>query len=133
MTTRIRFFGAAAFEVGTPTGMRIMIDPFLDEHPVSPIKSSDLDTVDLVRVTHGAYDHLGDAAQIAARDGAPLVCGPEVREALTLGGMPADQVLPVAWGMAVDFRGVRGRPVETRHSSPVEPVARAPGAWWTWE
>ena len=38
MNTRIRFFGAAAFEIVTPAGLRIMIDPFLDDNPVSPVK-----------------------------------------------------------------------------------------------
>jgi L-ascorbate metabolism protein UlaG (beta-lactamase superfamily) len=126
MNTRIRFFGAAAFEIVTPAGMRIMIDPFLDDNPASPVKSKDLDRVDLVLVTHGAWDHLGDAAKIAARDGCPIVCGPEVKEALTLGGLPQEQVLQLAWGMAVDFRGLRVRPVETRHTSRV----RLPDGRW---
>ncbi|MBI3973148.1 MAG: metal-dependent hydrolase [Chloroflexi bacterium] len=126
MATRIRFFGAAAFEIVTPQGMRILIDPFLDENPASPVKVRDLERVDLVLVTHGAWDHLGDAAQIAARDGAPIICGPEVKEALTLGGLPPEQVLQLAWGMAVDFRGLRVRPIETRHTS----RARLPDGRW---
>jgi L-ascorbate metabolism protein UlaG (beta-lactamase superfamily) len=126
MTTRIRFFGAAAFEVVTPHGLRVLIDPFLDDNPASPVKSNDLEKVDLVLVTHGAWDHLGDAAKIAARDGAPVVCGPEVKEALTLGGLPPEQVLQLAWGMCVDFRGLRVRPVETRHTS----RARLPDGRW---
>jgi L-ascorbate metabolism protein UlaG (beta-lactamase superfamily) len=126
MATRLRFFGAAAFEIVTPAGLRVLIDPFLDENPASPIKSKDLEKADLILVTHGAWDHLGDAAKLAARDGAPIVCGPEVKEALTLGGLPADQVLQLAWGMCVDFRGLRVRPIETRHTSRV----RLPDGRW---
>jgi L-ascorbate metabolism protein UlaG (beta-lactamase superfamily) len=126
MATHLRFFGAAAFEIVTPQGLRVLIDPFLDENPASPVKVRDLERADLVLVTHGAWDHLGDAATIAARDGAPVVCGPEVKEALTLGGLPPEQVLQLAWGMVVEFRGLRVRPVETRHTSRV----RLPDGRW---
>lgn len=128
MPTEIRFFGAAAFEVVTSKGLRVMIDPFLDENPVSPVKSSELGKVDLVLVTHGAYDHLGDADKIARRDEAPIVCGPEVKEALISRGMPAEQILAVPWALVVDFKGLRIRPIESRHTSRVR---LADGRWAT--
>lgn len=128
METKIRFFGAAAFEVVTSQGLRVMIDPFLDENPVSPVKSADLEKVDLVLVTHGAYDHLGDADKIARRDGAPIVCGPEVKEALISRGMPESQILAVPWALVVSFKCLRIRPVESRHTSRVR---LADGRWAT--
>lgn len=128
MPTQIRFFGAAAFEIVTGNGLRVMIDPFLDENPVSPIRAKDLDKADLVLVTHGAYDHLGDADKIARRDGAPIVCGPEVKEALISRGMPAEQILAVPWALVVEFGGLRIRPVESRHTSRVQ---LADGHWAT--
>lgn len=126
MGTEIRFFGAAAFEIVASNGLRIMIDPFLDESPVSPVRSTDLGKVDLVLVTHGAYDHLGDADKIARRDGAPIICGPEVKEALMSRGMPEKQLLAVPWALAVEFRGLRIRPVESHHTSRVR---LADGRW----
>lgn len=128
MATEIRFFGAAAFEIVTSRGLRVLIDPFLDQNPVSPVKTADLEKVDLVLVTHGAYDHLGDADTIARRDGAPIVCGPEVKEALVSRGMPAEQILAVPWALVVEFRGLRVRPVESRHTSRVR---LADGRWAT--
>lgn len=38
MTTRIRFLGIAAFEITNSAGQVILIDPFLDENPASPVK-----------------------------------------------------------------------------------------------
>jgi L-ascorbate metabolism protein UlaG (beta-lactamase superfamily) len=61
MTTHIRFFGVAAYEIVTSQGQHILIDPFLDDNPGSPIKSEELEQVDLVLVSHAAFDHLGDA------------------------------------------------------------------------
>ncbi len=52
MTVSIRFLGTAAFNIITDEGKRILIDPYLDENPVSPIKVDDLDHLDLLLVTH---------------------------------------------------------------------------------
>ena len=67
MTTQIRFYGVAAYEIITSRGQHILIDPFLDENPGSPIRSRDLDRVDLVLVSHGAFDHLGGPGGTAFR------------------------------------------------------------------
>lgn len=117
MATRIRFFGFAAFEIVTESGTRIVIDPYLDDSAVSPVKSDDLDRVDLVLVTHGAWDHLGDAGKIARKHNAPVICGPEVKAALVSQGVPESLVLSCAWGLEIDFRGTRVRPVESHHTS----------------
>jgi L-ascorbate metabolism protein UlaG (beta-lactamase superfamily) len=128
MATRLRFFGYASFEIVTAAGLRLVIDPYLDASAVSPVRAADLERVDLLLVTHGAWDHLGDSAQIATRWGCPVVCGPEVKEALLSQGVPEEQLLSVAWGIAVDFRGLRIRPVESRHTSR---ALLADGRWST--
>ena len=50
MPITIRFLGTAAFEIVTVDGKRILVDPYLDENPVSPIKVADLDHLDLLLV-----------------------------------------------------------------------------------
>jgi hypothetical protein len=52
--TRIRFFGVAAYELTTSEGKKILVDPFLDENPGSPIRSAELGRVDLVVFSHAA-------------------------------------------------------------------------------
>jgi hypothetical protein len=37
--TRIRFLGVAAYEIVTRSGQHILVDPFLDENPGSPIEA----------------------------------------------------------------------------------------------
>ncbi len=76
--TRLRFFGVAAYELVTPDGKHILIDPFIDDNPGSPVTSGNLEQVDLILVSHAAYDHLGDTEAIARRTGAPVICGGEV-------------------------------------------------------
>ena len=72
MATTIRFFGVAAYEIITGDGRHILMDPFLDENPGSPIRSDELERVDLIIISHAPFDHLGDTEKIARRTGAPL-------------------------------------------------------------
>ena len=118
-TTRIRFFGVAAYEIVTRDGRHILVDPFLDDNPGSPVRSHELERVDLIVVSHAAFDHLGDTAPIAKRTGAPVVCGGEVRAWLAAHGVPADQVRATTWGIKVEVAGVPVQPVECHHWSQI--------------
>jgi L-ascorbate metabolism protein UlaG (beta-lactamase superfamily) len=117
--TRIRFFGVAAYEIVTPGGTHILMDPFLDQNPGSPVRSHELDLVDLVIVSHAAFDHLGDTEAIAKRTGAPVICGGEVKAYLTAKGVPAEQIRATTWGIVVEVAGVRVQPVECHHWSQI--------------
>lgn len=117
MSTKIRFLGIAAFEIITPEGFHILIDPYLDENPASPVKVSGLERVDLILVTHLALDHLGDAAAVQKRFDCPVVCGPEVKVFLSEQGVDASMVRTVPWGGQVNPSGIRVRGVECRHTS----------------
>lgn len=59
---RLTYFGHAAFMLEID-GKRILIDPWLS-NPLSPVKPGDVKDVDLVIVTHGHFDHIGDAAAV---------------------------------------------------------------------
>jgi L-ascorbate metabolism protein UlaG (beta-lactamase superfamily) len=118
-TTRIRFFGVAAYEIVTRAGLRILMDPFLDENPGSPVKSDSFDKVDLVIVIHAAYDHLGDTEAIAKRYGCPVIAGGEVRAYLAAKGVPATQVRATVWGIRVKVAGIEVQPVECHHWSQI--------------
>jgi L-ascorbate metabolism protein UlaG (beta-lactamase superfamily) len=117
--TTIRFFGVAAYEIVTSQGQHILLDPFLDENPGSPIKSHGLDRVDLIIVSHAAVDHLGDTEAIARRTGAPIICGGEVKAYLTAKGLPSTQIRATTWGIAVEVAGIKVQPVECHHWSQI--------------
>ncbi len=119
MGTKIRFFGVAAYEIITNEGKHILVDPYIDENPGSPIKSHELERVDLICVSHAAFDHLGDTETIAGRTGAPVICGGDVKTYLTAKGIPKDQVQATVWGIAVEVAGIKIQPVECHHWSSV--------------
>jgi L-ascorbate metabolism protein UlaG (beta-lactamase superfamily) len=120
MATTIRFFGVAAYEIVTSAGQHILIDPFLDHNSGSPVKSNDLERVDLIIVSHAAFDHLGDTEAIAKRTAAPIICGGEVKAYLMAKRIPADQIRATTWGIAVEVAGIRVQPVECHHWSQIQ-------------
>jgi L-ascorbate metabolism protein UlaG (beta-lactamase superfamily) len=120
MGTRIRYFGVAAYELVTSDGKRILLDPFLDENPGSPIKSDQLERVDLIIVSHAAFDHLGDTEAIARRTSAPVICGGEIKAYLMAKGIPTQQVRATTWSIAVEVAGVKVYPVECHHWSQIK-------------
>lgn len=65
--TKVTWYGHAAFRIDTPSGKVILIDPWIT-NPTNPTGKDDLaklTNVDLILVTHGHFDHVGDSAQIA--------------------------------------------------------------------
>src|SRR5581483_9314475 len=116
MSTRLTYFGAAGFEIVGPTH-RILIDPFLSENPRAPVSPDDLETPDVILVSHAAFDHYGDAAAIAKRTGAPVVSDAAVRAMLIDEGVSPDQVQATTWGIVTEVAGLAVRPVECHHWS----------------
>jgi L-ascorbate metabolism protein UlaG (beta-lactamase superfamily) len=117
--TRIRFHGVAAYEIVTRAGLRILLDPFLDDNPGAPARHDSFDKVDLVVVSHAAVDHMGDTEQIARRYGCPVICGGEVKAYLTAKGIPAEQIRATTWGIRVRVAGIEVQPLECHHWSQI--------------
>lgn len=72
--TKVHWYGQAAFRIETPSGGVILIDPWL-KVPTNPDKDSiaKLGRVDYILITHGHWDHVGDAIEIAKKTGATLI------------------------------------------------------------
>jgi L-ascorbate metabolism protein UlaG (beta-lactamase superfamily) len=64
--TTFTWYGHSCFEVRTPGGKVILIDPFL-ANPKSPRTPDSIDRCDLLLVSHGHFDHMGDAVSLASR------------------------------------------------------------------
>ena len=64
--TTFTWLGHAAVEMRTPGGKLVLFDPWLG-NPKSPRPATALERCDLLLVTHGHADHMGDAVAIGAR------------------------------------------------------------------
>jgi L-ascorbate metabolism protein UlaG (beta-lactamase superfamily) len=56
---------------------RVLIDPFLNDNPSAKARSGDIEA-DFVLITHGHFDHVADAAEIANRCDATVVANFEI-------------------------------------------------------
>lgn len=92
--TELTWYGHAAFKIKTPSGKILLIDPWI-ANPANKNGKADLaaiDQADLILVTHGHFDHIGNAVEIAKRTGAKLVATFDLGNALIqYAGFPKDQ------------------------------------------
>ena len=56
---------------------KVLTDPFLTENPLATAKTEDIQC-DFILVSHGHFDHLGQAEEIAKRTGAQVLAIPEI-------------------------------------------------------
>jgi len=112
----ITWLGHAAFRVDTPSGKVVLIDPWLD-NPWAPPQARTLERVDLLLVSHGHFDHLGNTAQLAKARGATALSIFEISAYLQGQGVPEAQSVGMNKGGTVEFDGFRVTMVEAQHSS----------------
>src|SRR2546421_9094652 len=74
-TISITWLGHAAFQIVSPGGTDLLIDPFLTRNPATPPERKDLTRYhpSHILVTHSHGDHLGDAVELAKLSKAKLV------------------------------------------------------------
>lgn len=70
---KLRYFSHSSFQITTDGGHVILIDPFLDDNPTSPVKSDEV-SADFIILTHAHGDHVGDAFKIAKRTDPLFIC-----------------------------------------------------------
>ena len=70
---KLKYFSHSSFQITTDSGLVILIDPFLDDNPTSPVKSDDV-SADFIVLTHAHGDHVGDSFKIAKRTDPLFIC-----------------------------------------------------------
>ena len=94
MGTQLTWYGQSGYKITTPGGKTFLIDPWLT-NPVFPKGKETLAAlkqVDLILLTHGHGDHVGESVEIAKKTGAKLVANVDLSAAVvSVLGYPGDQ------------------------------------------
>jgi L-ascorbate metabolism protein UlaG (beta-lactamase superfamily) len=118
VATELTWLGHSAFRLDTPGGKRIYVDPFLTGNPRCPEAELEPERCDLVVLTHGHGDHVGDTVAIHERLGSPVLAQVELRKWLTDHGV-ADDGMSYSFnkGGTVTHEDVRVTLTDANHSA----------------
>jgi L-ascorbate metabolism protein UlaG (beta-lactamase superfamily) len=93
METQLTWYGQSAFKIVSPPGKVLLIDPWLTNPVYDKGKDelSALKDVDLILVSHGHSDHVGNAVEIGKKTRAKLVATFDLSAAMVAGlGYPSE-------------------------------------------
>lgn len=74
----LTWLGHACWQI-TTSQTRLLIDPFLNDSPTASAKAAEVEA-DYILLTHGHFDHVADAEEIAKRTGATIISNFEIAE-----------------------------------------------------
>ena len=111
---KITWLGHATFLIETPSGSRVLVDPWVMGNPACPDDNKDVGDLDAMLITHAHFDHIGDAVEIA-RDKTPQVVSIlEISNWLEQQGI--DNLVGINKGGSVEVAGIRAHMTHAVHS-----------------
>lgn len=113
---QLTYFGQSAFQLEADE-TKLLIDPWIEGNPHCRREVDSFTDVTAVLVTHAAFDHLGDAAEIARQNDAPLLCDFATRTGLAERGFPEELLVGYVWGAVHEGDGWSVKVVEAHHQS----------------
>jgi L-ascorbate metabolism protein UlaG (beta-lactamase superfamily) len=117
MAVPLTWLGHASFRLDSPGGKRIYVDPWLG-NPKCPEQEREPERIDLIALTHGHDDHVGDTVELWKRFKPPVVALVELRRWLDEQGVEAESMAHAPnKGGTVDLEGIKVTLTDANHSS----------------
>ena len=120
MSVKFTYFGGMAVLVERSDGYKILCDPYISANPATDYDVKKLFDVDLVLVTHAAFDHFGDTIEIIRNSNAVLMAGADVIRLVNAGlnePLPAERIRSTIYGDEQSFGATKVHTTITFHTS----------------
>ncbi len=112
----LTWLGHAAFRFDTPGGKRVYVDPWLS-NPRCPEGEREPERVDLIALTHGHDDHIGETIELWDRFQPPVVAIVELRNYLGKQGVDFDLSQAINKGGTAFVDGIKITLTSANHSA----------------
>ena len=116
--TRVTWLGHATVLVELPSGIKLLIDPFIEHNPKFPKNFVLPEKIDYILLTHGHMDHTADVIPIAHKHAATVLGMVEL--AGYFAGKGVASTVGFNLGGTVQLPGVAVTLVEAKHSSSID-------------
>jgi len=115
---KVTWLGHATFLIETPSGKKIIIDPWVAKNPKTPAAFKSFDRLDVILCTHGHGDHSGDLVELAKKHSATVAGIYELCTWASKKG--AKQTAPMNKGGTQKVGDIRVTMVNAHHSAAIE-------------
>ena len=124
-TVEMIFLGNMGFRFTSPEGVVILTDPWLEGNPDAPMAVADVEQADLILVSGGHGDNVGDAVELAKRTGATVIATAELAAWLGDQGVPREQLHAMMPGGLYQQDGVSVKVLHAVHTAGFWPPNQA--------
>src|ERR687884_728521 len=112
----VTWLGHASFRFDSPGGKRVYVDPWLS-NPKCPDGEKEPERIDVIAITHGHSDHVGETVELTKRFSPEVVALVELKGWLDKQGAPVGETPGPNKGGTVEAAGTKFTLVNAFHSS----------------
>jgi L-ascorbate metabolism protein UlaG (beta-lactamase superfamily) len=108
--------GHGTWKVRSAKNKEIIIDPWVMNNPVAPEALKKVETCDLMLITHGHFDHIHDALEIAKATKPKIITSFEIGAWLGSKGVDESTIIGGNQGGTITAEGIKVTLVHAEHS-----------------
>jgi L-ascorbate metabolism protein UlaG (beta-lactamase superfamily) len=114
----LTWLGHSTFKLVTRGSKTVVLDPWVEGNPACPQGQKHFDKIDIMTISHGHGDHMGDAVTLAKRHRPTVVCIYEIHAWLQRKGVVTTS--PMNKGGTQEVHGLRFTMTQALHSGGIE-------------
>ena len=114
----LTWLGHGSFKLATRGARTVLLDPWVEGNPACPKEHKTFEKIDVMTISHGHGDHMGDAVTLGKKFKPVVVCNYEIHVFLQKKGVTTTS--PMNKGGTQEVHGIGFTMVHALHSSGIE-------------